>query len=102
VCVVLVTGPDREALTALGRRLVEERLAACVNVLGDVRSIYRWEGAVEEAAEALALLKTTGTRLEALTARVRELHPYEEPEVVALPVVGGSASYLAWVAAGVR
>lgn len=102
VCVVLVTGPDRDALLALGRSLVRERLAACANVLGDVTSVYRWAGEVEEADEALAILKTTGARLEALTARVRELHPYDEPEVVAVPVVGGSPSYLAWVADGVR
>jgi len=98
---VLVTGPDPEALLALGRTLVEERLAACVNVLPDVRSAYRWEGRVEEAGEALALLKTTAERLDALTARVRDLHPYEEPEVLALPSAGGSSSYAAWVRASV-
>jgi len=98
VCVVFVTGPDTDVLLALARTLVDEHLAACANVLDGVRSVYRWGGAVEEAEEALAILKTTGARLEELTARIRALHPYEEPEVVAVPAAGGSASYLAWVA----
>jgi len=97
VLVVLVTGPDEDVLLELGRTLVEERLAACVNVTGGVRSAFRWEGRIEEADEALALLKTTAGRLDALTARVRELHPYEEPEVLALPSAGGSAGYADWV-----
>lgn len=97
VVVVLVSGPDPETLLSLGRALVEERLAACVNVLPGARSAFRWEGRVEEADEALALLKTTAARLEALTARVRALHPYEEPEVLALPSAGGSPTYAAWV-----
>ena len=95
--VVLVTGPDRPTLEALGRRVVEERLAACVNVLGGLRSIYRWRGAVEEADEALAVMKTTGSRLEALRERVLALHPYDTPEFVALAVDGGSEDYLRWI-----
>lgn len=95
--VVLVTGPDRTALAALGRRVVEERLAACANVLGGLRSIYRWEGAVEEADEALALLKTTTDRIEPLRERVLELHPYDTPEFVALAVDVGSTEYLRWI-----
>lgn len=102
VYVVLVTGPNREELLALGRRTVEEELAACVNVTEGVRSVYRWEGSVEEEDEALAIAKTTGGRLDELEARVRELHPYDEPEFVALPVERGSRSYLAWVADAVR
>lgn len=99
--VVLVTGPGAGELARIGRRLVEERLAACMNVLGEIRSIYRWKGEVVEEGESLALLKTTRARTVALEARVRELHAYEEPEVVILPVVGGSASYMDWVAASV-
>lgn len=102
VYVVLVTGPDREGLLELGRRTVEEGLAACVNVTDGVRSVYRWEGQVHEEDEALAIAKTTSGRLDALEARVRELHPYDEPEFVALPVERGSPSYLAWVAEAVR
>ncbi|MDP2481041.1 MAG: divalent-cation tolerance protein CutA [Candidatus Palauibacterales bacterium] len=101
VCVVFVTGPDRDVLLALGRTLVEERLAACASVLGGVRSVFRWGAAVEEAEEALAILKTTRARLEELTVRIRALHSYDEPEVVAVPAAGGSASYLAWVAGAV-
>jgi periplasmic divalent cation tolerance protein len=86
----------------LGRRLVDERLCACVNVVPGLTSVYRWEGAVEEAGEALALLKTTRRRLDALEARVRELHPYDEPEFLAFEVDRGASSYLAWVAESVR
>lgn len=100
VLVVLVTGPDLESLTRLGRAIVEERLAACVNLLGGVRSIYRWEGAIEEEGEALAIFKTSPDRLAELGRRVAELHPYDVPEVIALPVVGGSSAYLAWVGEG--
>ena len=95
--VVLVTAPTAEQAAALARALVEERLAACGNVLPGLRSIYRWEGAVQDEAEALLLLKTTRGRLEALRARVVALHPYEVPEVIALPVEGGHAPYLAWI-----
>lgn len=102
VCLVLVTGPDGETLAGIARRVVNERLCACVNVLPGLTSVYRWEGAVEEAGEALALLKTTRDRAGALQARVRELHPYEEPEFLALDVDRGSPSYLAWVADSVK
>lgn len=95
--VVLVTGPDRPTLASMGRTVVEERLAACVNVLEGVRSIYRWEGEVEGADEALALVKTTEARLDGLRARVLELHPYETPEFVALGVDAGSEAYLRWI-----
>ena len=95
--VVLVTGPDRSTLAELGRRVVEERLAACVNVLGGLRSIYRWRDAVEEADEALAVVKTTAERLEALRERVLALHPYDTPEFVALAVDAGSKDYLRWI-----
>lgn len=98
---VFVTGPDREALLELGRRVVGERLAACVNVLGDLASVYRWEDEVQEDAEGLALMKTTGARLEVLRERVLELHPYDEPEFVAVEIDRGSSSYLSWVAASV-
>lgn len=98
VHLVFVTGPDRETLHALGRRLVEERLVACANLWDGVDSIYRWKGEVEEASEAILLLKTTGERLEGLRRRVARLHPYEEPEFVAVAVDAGSPSYLRWVA----
>lgn len=97
VHVVLVTGPDRASLLELGRRLVEERLAACANVWDGLDSVFRWEGAVQEESEALALLKTTASRLDALRRRLIDLHPYDEPEFLAFAVDRGSASYLAWV-----
>ncbi|MFQ5690608.1 MAG: divalent-cation tolerance protein CutA [Gemmatimonadota bacterium] len=97
VLVVLVTGPDVETLARLGRAVIEERLAACVNIVDRAVSIFRWEGAVREEAEAVAIFKTTPARLESLQARVLELHPYDEPEFLALPVAAGSPSYLNWV-----
>jgi periplasmic divalent cation tolerance protein len=96
--VVLVTAPSAEAAAALARTLVEERLAACGNVVPAIRSIYRWEGKVQDEPEALLVLKTTRARFEALRARALALHPYQVPEVIALPVEAGSASYLAWLA----
>ncbi len=97
VLVVLVTGPDHATLLALGRQLVGERLAACVNVIEGVASVYRWEGAIEEADEALAIIKTAADRVGELESRVRELHPYDVPEFVALPLRSGSEAYLDWV-----
>lgn len=100
--VVLVTAPTPERAAEIARAVVEERLAACGNVVPGLRSIYRWEGKVQEDAEALLVLKTTRARLDALRDRVLALHPYEVPEVIALPVEAGSAPYLAWIAAETR
>lgn len=102
VAVVLVTGPDRATLRSLSRTLVEERLIACANVLDGVSSIFRWKGAIEEDAEALAILKTTRARLPDLEARVRELHPYDVPEVLAMDAAFGSGPYVDWVRDCVR
>ncbi|HTD26697.1 MAG TPA: divalent-cation tolerance protein CutA [Candidatus Elarobacter sp.] len=96
--VVLVTAGDAGEAARIGRTLVEERLAACANVVGPIRSVYRWQGAVEEAAEHLLLVKARADDLPALEARVRALHSYQLPEVLALPVAAGSAAYLAWLA----
>lgn len=98
-CVVLVTAPAGEAAPLLARTLVEERLAACVNVLPAVSSVFRWDGAVEEASETLLVVKTRRDRLERVFGRIVELHPYEVPEVVALPIVDGLEPYLDWVRA---
>lgn len=104
VQVVLLTAPDAEVGARIARCLVDEGLAACANLVPGVRSIYRWQGAVQEDAEVLVILKTRGALIEALTERARALHPYELPEVLALPVVGGLVPYLDWVrsAAGAR
>jgi periplasmic divalent cation tolerance protein len=94
-----VTAAGRAQAESIGRTLVEERLAACANVLDGLTSIYRWEGAIQHDAEALLILKTRAALLGPVEARVRELHPYELPCVVAWPIAGGSAAYLAWIAA---
>lgn len=94
---VLVTVPSQAAAERLARALVEERLAACVNVVPGVRSFYRWEGAVQDDPELLLVAKTSRERIAALAARVKELHDYDLPEVLALPATGGSDAYLDWV-----
>lgn len=100
--VVLVTVPTPERAAEIARAVVEERLAACGNVVPGLRSIYRWEGKVQDDEEALLLLKTTRSRFDALRDRVLALHPYDVPEVIALPVEAGSAAYLAWIAGETR
>jgi periplasmic divalent cation tolerance protein len=97
VVVVLSTFPSSEKAAEVARVLVDERLAACVNLVPAVRSIYRWQGAVHDDAEVLAIVKTTAERVEALCDRLIALHPYDVPEAIVLPVTGGHAPYLAWV-----
>lgn len=89
--------PDRNAALELAQALVERRLAACVNVLGGCTSVYRWKGEVERADEVPVLVKTRAARYHELEAAIRELHPYELPEVVAVPIVRGLDDYLEWV-----
>jgi periplasmic divalent cation tolerance protein len=96
--VVLVTAGSAEDAARIGRTLVEERLAACANVVGPIRSIYRGQDAIEDATEHLLLLKARAADAGVLEARVRALHDYDVPEVLALPVRAGSAAYLAWLA----
>lgn len=97
VQVALSTAPDADTGARLARVLVEERLAACVNVVSGVRSIYRWHGEIEEDLEVLLVIKTRAEHITALAERLRTLHPYELPELLALPVSAGLAPYLAWV-----
>jgi periplasmic divalent cation tolerance protein len=97
VRVVLMTAPDGETGERLGRTLVEERLATCVNVLPGLASIYWWEGRIERASEVLLILKTVEARVSALRERAVELHPYEVPEVLVLEVGSGHVPYLDWV-----
>ena len=96
--IVLGTAPV-EAAEKLSSTLVAERLAACVNVLPRVVSVYRWEGKVERAEEALLVAKTSEKTLKRLMARIAEIHPYETPEIVALDVAVANDPYLRWVAA---
>jgi periplasmic divalent cation tolerance protein len=100
--VVLVTVPNGEVATRIAEALVGEELAACVNVLPEVASTYRWQGRIERDREQLCLVKTTTAQLEALRARVVALHPYEVPEVVALPIIAGHAPYLEWIVGSVK
>lgn len=95
--IVLTTTASAEEARRLGRALVEERLAACVTLLPAAHSIYRWQGAIESADECLLLVKTAAEKLAALEARLRELHSYETPEFLALPVEAGSEAYLEWI-----
>ncbi len=99
---VLVTAPDKDTGVSLARSLVAERIVACGNVVPDLVSVYRWEGEVHEDPEVLLVLKTTAERMDALTRRVRELHPYDVPEVLALPVKEGAEEYMEWVVAECR
>ncbi|XP_015686851.1 protein CutA isoform X1 [Protobothrops mucrosquamatus] len=92
-----VTCPNETVAKDLARALVEQRLAACVNVLPGVTSIYRWKGAVEEDAEVLLMIKTRSSRVSALAEYVRSVHPYEVAEVIALPIQQGNPPYLRWV-----
>ncbi len=102
VTVVLITAPSAEVAAGLARTLVEEGLAACGNVVPGLRSIYRWEGAIQDEAEVLLLLKTRTAAFEALRRRIVELHPYDVPEVLALKVEAGHEPYLAWIRSAIR
>ncbi len=97
VCTVLMTAPDRETALRVVRALVEERLTACANVIPGLRSVYWWDGEVEEADEVLALLKTREDRVAALMERAVALHPYDVPEVLVADVSEGFGPYLEWV-----
>lgn len=95
----LCTCPDEPTAARIARALVEARLAACVNLLPAVRSVYRWQGRVEEAGEALLLIKTAPERFPALRERLVALHPYELPELIAVETAAGLPAYLDWIAA---
>jgi periplasmic divalent cation tolerance protein len=97
VAIVLTTFPADADADALARTLVGERLAACVNILPPMRSIYRWQGAVEEASERQLIIKTAASRVAALKRRLADLHPYDVPEILVLPVSDGGERYLEWI-----
>jgi periplasmic divalent cation tolerance protein len=94
---VLVTAPSADKAASIARALVEERLAACVNIVPGVRSIYRWEGRVHDDPEVLMVIKTERARFESLRARIVALHEYSCPEVIALDIALGHAPYLEWI-----
>jgi periplasmic divalent cation tolerance protein len=94
---ILTNLPDADSAQALATTLVSERLAACVNVLAPCRSVYRWQGAIESAQEVPLLIKTTAARYADLEAAIRAAHPYELPEIIAVPIAHGLPEYLDWV-----
>ena len=97
VSVILVTAPDGEFAEGLARKLLADRLAACVNIIPGLRSLYWWEGEVQDSEELLMLIKARREDVDAVVSRVKELHPYEVPEVIATDVVAGLDAYLTWV-----
>jgi periplasmic divalent cation tolerance protein len=96
-CEVVVTAADADWLAGFTRTLVEERLAACGHVIGPIRSVYRWQGAVQDEAEARVALHTRRSLVPAVVARTSDLHPYDIPCVIALSLTGGSSEYLRWI-----
>lgn len=93
----ITTCPDMDVADTIAAALVEEGLAACVNILPGARSVYEWQGKLKKEQELVLLIKSTGNRLAALEARLLELHPYELPELIVVPVIGGLAPYLSWI-----
>ena len=99
---VISTAGSKDDASRIATALVEARLAACVNIIGPIDSVYRWQGKVESAEEFLLLIKTVASRAPAVTARIRELHSYDLPEAIEVSIEGGSADYLRWIADSVR
>lgn len=95
--IVITTAGSREEAEIIAHALVERRLAACANIVGPIHSIYRWQGKVESADEHLLIIKTTAALFNAVSQAIRELHSYELPECIQLPIEGGSAEYLRWI-----
>ena len=101
-CEVVVTAPDADWLAAFTRVLVEERLAACGHVIARIRSVYRWEGAVQDESEARVALHTRRSLVAAVVERTQQLHPYDIPCVIAMSLIGGHADYLRWIVGETR
>jgi periplasmic divalent cation tolerance protein len=95
--VVYITAPNEEEAAKIAKILVEERLAGCVNIIKDIRSIYSWQGKLEDEKEVLMIVKTRLELFSALTSKVKELHSYTVPEVIAMPIVDGSEEYIKWL-----
>jgi len=94
---VLSTFPDADTARRIARLLVEEKLAACVNLVPQIESIYRWKGAIETGQESLAIIKSTIGKYQLLESRIRELHPYEVPEIISVRIDSGNLDYLRWI-----
>jgi periplasmic divalent cation tolerance protein len=97
ILVGMMTAPNRAVAEEIADRLVQEGLIACANIAADVTSVYRWQGAIERADEILVIMKTTDGQAGRVVTRVRELHPYDVPEVLFLPVTTGDHAYMSWV-----
>ncbi len=95
--VVLVTASSAAEAERISRAVLDERLAACVNIVPSMKSAYWWQGKIESAAETLLVIKTTGARLDDLLATVKAMHSYQVPEIIALPIIGGNPEHLAWI-----
>ena len=100
--IILSTAGSREEAERIAGALIERRLAACVNVVGPIASIYRWQGAVERAEEFLLLIKSTAAQFGAVATAIKELHSYDVPECIELPITAGSDAYLHWLAENVK
>lgn len=95
--VVLITASQEDEAATIAKTLIDERLAACVNIVKDIRSLYRWQGAVEDEGEVLMVVKTQERLFEDLKNRVQQLHSYSVPEIIALPIVKGFENYVQWI-----
>ena len=95
--VIYITCPSYEEAESLSRKILEEKLAACCNIINGVQSFFWWEGEIDQAEEALMIVKSQKSRLKELVEFVQMYHPYDVPEIIALPIVGGSQDYLKWV-----
>jgi periplasmic divalent cation tolerance protein len=97
--VIFITAPNEDEAVRIARSLVGARLAACVNIIKDIRSIYTWQGKVEDDSEVLMIAKTVKRLFAPLSAKVKEIHSYDVPEIIALPIMDGSEDYLKWIKA---
>jgi periplasmic divalent cation tolerance protein len=95
--VVYITAPSEEDAVMIARALVEQKLAACVNIVRNIRSIYSWQGKIEDDMEVLMIAKTQKKHFDALSEKVKELHSYDVPEIIAMPILKGSDDYLEWI-----
>ncbi len=95
--VVFITAPNKETAAGIARALVGEMLAACINIIPGVRSIYSWQGKIEDEEEVVLIAKTKKELFSKLSGRVKELHPYQTPEIIALPIIEGSPEYISWL-----
>lgn len=94
---VLTNVPDADTAHAIAHQIVEQSLAACVNILPGLHSVYRWQGAIDSASELMLMIKTTQTRYRKLEDTIKKMHPYEIPEIISIPITGGFSPYLQWI-----